>query len=79
MSSMTYFGVQICSAWPAAALRLGNKRPDYERWEAWLPSGERVAGWTLREIKALIKEAHALGTSQPPGRVVRQSNAVPAC
>ena len=67
MSSQTYCGVQIHCAWPAASLRPGAKRPDYERWEAWLSSGERVAGWTLREIKTLIKEAHALGTSQPPG------------
>ena len=79
MSSQTYFGVQILSAWPAASLRLGAKRPDYERWQAWLSSGERVAGWTLREIKALIKEAHALGTSQPPGRVAHQSNTGSAC
>ena len=79
MTSQTYFGVQICSAWPAAALRPGNKRPDYERWEAWMPSGESVAGWSLPEIKALIKEARALGTSQPPGRAAHQSNAVTAC
>ena len=79
MTSQTYCGVQICCAWPAASLRPGAKQPDYERWEAWLSSGERVAGWTLREIKALIKEAHALGISQPPGRVVHQSNAVTAC
>ena len=55
------------------------KRPDYERWEAWLLSGERVAGWTLREIKALIKEAHALGTSPPPGRVAHLTNKGTAC
>ena len=39
--------------------------------EAWM--------YISREIKGLIKEAHALGTSQPPGQVVRQSNAVTAC
>ena len=57
---------------------LSNKRPDYERWEAWLSSGERVAGWTLREIKALITAARALGTSQPPGRAAHQSNTATA-
>ena len=57
----------------------GAVRPDYERWEAWLPSGERVAGWTLREIKALIKEARALGTSPPLSRVAYQSNTGSAC
>ena len=60
MTSQTYCGVQIDCAWPATSLRPGAKRPDYERWKARLSSGERVAGWTLREIKALIKEAHAL-------------------
>ena len=79
MSSQTYFGVQICSAWPAAALFPGNKRPDYERWEAWLPSGERVSGWMLREIKALIKEAHVPGTSQPLGRAAHLTNTSSAC
>ena len=52
--------MQICSECRSAALRLRNKRPDYERWEAWLPSGEGVAGWSLTEIKPLIKEAGAL-------------------
>ena len=79
MSSQTYFGAQICSAWPSAALFPGAKRPDYERWEAWLPSGEWVAGWSLPEIKALIKEARELGASPPPGRVVHQSNTGSAC
>ena len=79
MSSQTYFAVQICCAWPAASLRPGAKRPDYERWEAWLSSGERVAGWTLREIKALIKEAHALGTFQPPGRAAHLTNTDSTC
>ena len=60
MTSQTYCGVQIDCAWPAAALMPGAKRPDYERWEAWLPLGERVAGWSLPEIKALIKEARGL-------------------
>jgi hypothetical protein len=57
MTSQTYCGVLIDCAWPSAALMPGAKRPDYERWEAWLPSGERVAGWTLCEIKGLIKSA----------------------
>ena len=39
--------------------------------EAWM--------YISREIKGLIKEAHALGTSQPPGRAAHQSNAVTAC
>ncbi len=79
MSSQTYFGVQICSAWPSAAMFPGAKRPDYERWEAWLPSGERVAGWSLPEIKALIKEARAIGTSQSLDRAVHPSNTGSAC
>ena len=43
------------------SLMPGAVRPDYERWEAWLPSGERVAGSTLQDIKARIKTAVATG------------------
>jgi hypothetical protein len=61
MPSQTYFGVEIHCAWPTASLMPGAVRPDYERWEAWLPSGERVAEFTLQDIKARIKTAMATG------------------
>ena len=61
MTSQTYFGVQITSAWPTATWRPGAARPSFEKWEAWLPSGQRVAGFSLREIKAEIKEALGSG------------------
>jgi len=57
MSTRTYCGVEIHCAWPTASLMTGACRPSYERWEAWLPSGERVADATLRDIKAQIQEA----------------------
>ena len=59
MTSRTYYGVEIHCAWPTAAFWPGAARPSYEKWEAWLPSGERVADFTLREVKARIKEAMA--------------------
>ena len=59
MTSRIYYGVEIHCAWPFASFMPVAARPSYEKWEAWLPSGERVADFTLREIKAQIKEATA--------------------
>ena len=59
MTSRIYYGVEILCAWPSASLRRGAARPSYEKWEAWLPSGECISDFTLREIKARIKEAVA--------------------
>ena len=74
--SKNYFGVQICPAFTSTVLLLCAKRPDYELWDGWLSLGERVVRWPLPQIKALIKEAPAIGTSQSLGSVVNQSNEV---
>jgi hypothetical protein len=59
MTSQTYYGAEIHCTWPSASLWPGAAKPSYEKWEAWLPSGERLADFTLREIKAQIKEVMA--------------------
>jgi hypothetical protein len=57
MADRVFNGVEIHDAWPSAALFTGASRPSYERWEAFLPDGRRVAGFTLPEIRDSIAKA----------------------
>lgn len=59
MTSRTYFGVEIHCTWPTALFWPGAAKPSCEKWEAWLPSGECISDFTLREIKAQIKKVLA--------------------
>jgi len=67
IADRTFMGAQITLAWPVAALRPGAVKPSYEKWEAYLSTGERIAGFTLQEVKAGIRANGSFSSPPPAG------------